>query len=79
MQLHQLQSFMAKQERVDSICSRNNHQSLIKTSRYLFADTLRVVMETCPGHSPTEHDYEVHDVPAIPQVRTFMENKTKRH
>lgn len=28
-------------------------------------------------HSPTEHNYEVHDVPAVPQVRTFMENKAQ--
>lgn len=36
-------------------------------------------METGWCHSPTEHDYEVHDVPAIPQVGTFMENKPQRH
>ncbi len=36
-------------------------------------------METNRCHSPTEHDYEVHDVPAVPQVGPFMENKTERH
>lgn len=30
-------------------------------------------------HSPTEHNYEVHDIPAIPQVGAFMENKTESH
>lgn len=30
-------------------------------------------------HSPAEHNDEVHDVPAVPQVRAFMENKTERH
>lgn len=36
-------------------------------------------METKQCHSPTEHDYEVHDVPAVPQVGAFVENKTECH
>lgn len=35
------------------------------------------VVETNGRHSPAEYDYEVHDVPAVPQVRAFMENETK--
>lgn len=30
-------------------------------------------------YSPTEHNYEVHDVPTVPQVGAFMENKAKGH
>lgn len=40
---------------------------------------IQVVKETNWCYSPTEHDYEVHDVPAVPQIGAFMENKTKRH
>lgn len=36
-------------------------------------------MKTKCFYSPTEHNNEVHDVPAVPQVGAFVENKTKRH
>ena len=37
----------------------------------------QAVTETKWCHSPTEHDDEVHDVPAVPQVGAFVENKAE--